>query len=348
MRFDDAIRNRFVRLACLVIVGAPFCRAVADDASWSGTPDVWPVPLNASSGVTSALGHSQDGLHLAIGLSSGEVVVMGASDGQVVRRWPAHAERINALVFIAEDHRLITASDDGTLKLWTVKSGAEERTFSGHTSWVTAVSASADGQIFASGSYDRSIRVWSHQTDPKASFELSGHQAGVKDVDFRRDGKQIVTASADKTAIVWNLETRQSVLTIKGHQGILRASKFSPDGLQIATASEDGSVRLWNSQTGERSHALVGHAGMVWALAYAPTGNLLASGGFDQTTRLWNPQGGKRVAVLRGPKTPICGLAFSLDGETLFVAGQEQNVYRYRARRGENAAAGAAETETKP
>jgi hypothetical protein len=233
MRFD---RTTMVLVFLLLAELLPAGSSAEDAAPWAAAPDVWPVQAESSPGVVSALALSSEDKILAIGLDSGDVVLMSADDGKVIRRWLAHAERINGLVFTAENHRLITASDDQTLKSWNLESGAEEQTFSGATSWVTSVGATPDGKRIAAGSYDRMVRVWDVQTNSPAPLVFTAHQGGVKGVDFSSDGKRLVSAGADRTAIVWNLETKQPMLTLKGHGGAVRAAKFSPDGAQIATA----------------------------------------------------------------------------------------------------------------
>jgi WD40 repeat protein len=55
---------------------------------------------------------------------------------------------------------LASGSDDGTIKLWDLKTGLEIATLSGHDSYVQSVAFSPDGKTLVSGGYDKTIKVW--------------------------------------------------------------------------------------------------------------------------------------------------------------------------------------------
>ena len=106
---------------------------------------------------------------------------------------------------------------------------------------VTAVSFSPDGKTLASGSWDKTVRVW----DLAAGKELQrlSHDSYVTTVSFSPDGKTFASGSEDKTVRVWDLATGKELHRLS-HDSPVTEVSFSPDGKTLASGSED-TVRLW-------------------------------------------------------------------------------------------------------
>lgn len=109
----------------------------------------------------------------------------------------------------------------------------------GHADTVSAVVFSPDGQLVASASDDRTVRVWETATGQCRSV-LEGHADVVSAVLFSPDGQLIASASDDKTVQVWETETGQCHRVLKGHSRAINAVVFSPDGQLVASASDAG------------------------------------------------------------------------------------------------------------
>src|SRR2546423_461098 len=87
---------------------------------------------------------------------------------------------------------------------------------------------SLDGKRIASGSEDRTIRVWDAQTG-KEQLSLKGHTDIVRSVCFSPDGKRIASASYDNIVKVWDAHTGQETITFTGHTDLVSSVCFSPD-----------------------------------------------------------------------------------------------------------------------
>jgi WD40 repeat protein len=104
------------------------------------------------------------------------------------------------------------------------------------------VSFSPNGQIIASASRDKSVKLWSLdgkelQTFPESSSEL-------RSVRFSPDGQTIAFAGEDNIVKLWSIDGRE-LQTFGGHQARVKSLSFSPIGQILASASDDGTVRLW-------------------------------------------------------------------------------------------------------
>src|SRR5277367_3642184 len=102
--------------------------------------------------------------------------------------------------------------------------------FYGHKAEVTSVVFSPDGKRIASGSWDKTIRIWNAETGDLISAPFEGHTDRITSVAFSPDGKRIASGSWDATIRIWDAETGDLVLLpFKGHTDGVESVAFSPD-----------------------------------------------------------------------------------------------------------------------
>ena len=102
--------------------------------------------------------------------------------------------RVTSVAFSPDGKRLVTASWDGTVKVWDAATGQETLTLKGHTGGVSSVAFSPDGKRIASASEDETVKVWDAATGQE-TLTLKGHTDAVLSVAFSPDGKRIASAS---------------------------------------------------------------------------------------------------------------------------------------------------------
>ena len=153
-----------------------------------------------------------------------------------------------------ERDRCVSASYDGTIRVWDLQSGACLRTLEGHTKGVTSVVIL--GSVIASSSSDRTIKLWGLDTGECFST-FTGHMGEVCSIAV--EGQTLVSGSCDHTVRVWDVETGQQRLELNGHQDYVISVQIR-DGL-IVSGSYDNTVKVWSSHDGACLRTLVGHTG---------------------------------------------------------------------------------------
>ncbi len=121
------------------------------------------------------------------------------------------------------------------------------RTLEGHSNHVSSIAIGPDGQTLASGSTDKTIKLWSLHTS-QLLHTLQGHSNYVYSVAISPDGQTLASGSYDQTIKLWNLHTGQLLHTLQGHSDGVRDIAFSPDGQFLTSGSDDNTIKLWKKK----------------------------------------------------------------------------------------------------
>src|SRR5204862_53347 len=113
---------------------------------------------------------------------------------------------------------------------------------------VYAVVFSPRGDLLASGSADRTVKLWEPRTGKVLQTLKGQHTDIVRAVAFAPDQKTLASASVDRTVRLWDLATGTTTHTLTGHTGRVESLEFSPDGKTLATGGGGGdtSIKLWD------------------------------------------------------------------------------------------------------
>jgi WD40 repeat protein len=217
-------------------------------------------------------------------------------------------------------------------------------TLTGHGDRVTSVAISPNGKIIASGSLDRTIKLWDLATG-RLVQTIKQHSGAVTCVTFCQDGETLASSSAnpDGTIKFWDVHTGKLKTTLKADDWIVLSVwsiALSPDGNTLVSGHHsDSTVKIWDLTNQRLVHTLRGHVWAVHSVAFSPDGQIVASGSFDGNIKLWNVSSGREIGNFTGVTDSPVGLvksffsnnivytvAFSPDGKTLASGGENQPI----------------------
>jgi WD40 repeat protein len=222
---------------------------------------------------------------------------------------------------------LITASEDGELARWDLRSRKKTRTWRVETGGLrgVAVAVSPDGRTAAVGiRHGLQLVDLRSGTTRTATAELAGSPSWVL---FSPDGKMVVATNRDRTVTRWDVESARPLETLRGHSNFVQQPVFSPDGETLYTVSHDGTAIAWDltgdrrlgrffTFTHDQSFSATGFDGHPGRLS--PDGRLIAVGLKERGVALWDSRRltpvGARLLETGGE---VKSVDFSPDGKTL-------------------------------
>ena len=140
-------------------------------------------------------------------------------------------------------NRLLTASNDGTVRLFNSSNGELVRTIESGPVPATYAESDATADRVLVASADGTARIWSDTGDP---IELEGHDGPLWNAAFSPDGEMVVTSADDLSARLWDARNGAMLAKIQD-LGAFGANwaVFSPDGQMVAAAMKGAHLQLW-------------------------------------------------------------------------------------------------------
>lgn len=212
----------------------------------------------------------------------------------------------------------------------------------GHVGLVRALTFSKNNQFLASGSADKTIRLWSLF----AGVEMCSpgrHEDWVSTLSFSPDSRLLASGGKDRSIKIWDIwNLLTHVATDKGvlkpnmncelsilgrHEDGVNALSFSSDSRVLASGCEDGTIQLWDVSSNILLSTLIGHTDWVYSLMFLCNNDILVSGAADNTIRLWDTFTGQEIKILTGHTVPVRTLAFLSDSKILASAGNDGTIF---------------------
>lgn len=198
---------------------------------------------------------------------------------------------------------------------------AQVKELAGHKEAVAAVAFSPDGKTVATGSFDKTIKLWDAAAQ-KEVRALDGHAGMVLTVTFTKDGTKLLSGGEDNLVKLWNLAAAaQQPKALPASPAPIKALAATKDGKLLAGACEDGNVRLYDVASLMPVRDFGGHGGPVFAAVFSPDGARLYTAAADRSVRVFETGSGKPLASQEIGSQPATSLAL-LPKEDGFVVGK--------------------------
>jgi WD40 repeat protein len=294
-------------------------------------PDV--KPLAARPAPVHALAWSPDGRTIAVG-GYKEVRVLDASTGRVLRTFTGASDAVRA-VAVSPDGKLVIGAGGppargGEAVVWDAASGEKLRTLEGHRDFVDAAALSPNGRFLATGSYDKTVRLWYPGTGRERA-RLREHLDAVFGLAWSPDGKWLASASGDRTVKVWDATEGARAFTLSDALDTVYAVAFHPSGKRLAAGGADKNLRVFNltAEGGALAFAVIAHEDAILRLAYSPDGRFLVTAAADGTVKVWDAETITEKQSLPRQSDWPTAMALDAKGERLAIGRYDGTVGVY-------------------
>lgn len=226
---------------------------------------------------------NSDGTYIVGGGSSGDIYIWEVATGRLLKKWHAHYRAITCLVFSEDDSLLISGSEDGCVRVWSLF------------------------MIFDD--------VRRQQVSHLYEYSFTEHTLRVTDIVIGYGGGNaiIVSASEDRTCKVWSLSKGRLLRNVV-FPSIIDAIAIDPGEHVFYAGSRDGKIYITalNAESSPSDNyglhiigSLTDQSKPVTCLAYSAEGNLLFSGSEDGMIRVWDVKTQNITRMFRHSKGPV-------------------------------------------
>jgi len=227
-----------------------------------------------------------------------------------------HNSNITSVSFHSEGKWLVTGSEDGTIKIWDLRSTHLHRNYDNEAPVNDVVVHPNQGELISCDQagrikqWDLSENICTHELTPAGDTPM-------RSISLASDGSCLVAGNYKGKCYVWKINEErselprfQAVTKFQAHTKYLTRCLLSPDVKFLATCSADTTVRIWSLTPNyefKLEKVLTGHQRWVWDCAFSADSAYLVTASSDHTARLWEMASGETVRQYNGHhKAAVC------------------------------------------
>ncbi|XP_031620731.1 POC1 centriolar protein homolog [Contarinia nasturtii] len=242
----------------------------------------------------------------------------------LLRHFRGHHGPITCLAYNSNQHsnKLASSSTDKSVNLWNTEDRIRCFKFSGHSDIVNGVAWSHNGQLMATASKDRTIKVWVPTV--RGSSCTFPALSAVRSVEFHPKDRKLVTATDDKAVKLWSIDTKRFAQSFLGHTNRVNCARYSPSGKTVASCSDDRTLKLFDVNSGECVQTFT-ERGNVHGndVAWHPNGGLIAIALSNSQIKIFDIKARKLIQLYSVHLDGVNSIAFHPSGNLMITASED-------------------------
>ncbi|HUJ79409.1 MAG TPA: WD40 repeat domain-containing protein, partial [Nitrospiria bacterium] len=246
----------------------------------------------------------------------------------------SHARPVNTLAISSDNGRLVSGSDDRTVRVWSLRHNAVTSASASQPlvvrseSRVTAVAFSSDGTTLAVGHQDHTVRLRDGHNPRHRISKEPNYPEAITSIVFAADNRTVIS-STHEAVVYWNAQNHEAPRALKGHRKWVNCVDWSADGRFFASGDDEGLTIVWDAHKVAYAKTLRGNS-KVTAVAFSPDGRVIAIGSENGEVRLWDVVEARCLWTFRADERKVSVITFLRDGtgSTLAVGGGKDGLIR--------------------
>ena len=245
-----------------------------------------------------------------------------------------HIDRVETALFNYDGTMIVSASLDGTIRVWDSNNGVELIKLENSDGIVSCASFSPNSEQIVAGYRDGNVRIWDVKTNTVVKI-LKGHTGNILSCSYSHNGKYIISsAGGDNTIRLWDAQSGQVLRIMEGYTGVYNSVEFSPDDKYVVSAGGmDNYVRIWDLESGKEIKKFA--AKSIYSVSYSHNGKyIVASSSGDNSAQIWDIQSGRKILSLYGHSDYVENASFSPDDKYIATASADGKIIIWNAKDG--------------
>ncbi|KAL0212325.1 hypothetical protein RCL1_005951 [Eukaryota sp. TZLM3-RCL] len=271
----------------------------------------------------------------ASGSCNGELRLWNLSSRNTIWSSLAHSAWVRSISFSADDQHVITASDDKTIKFWSLSnySTSPVRTLlSQHT--IYGIDSNWNSSVYASCGGNGTVEIWNNEfSDPIHRFKWGDDT--LTSVAFNPSEHDLIAATGyDRSITLMDLRQQSSIKKVVTEMRSNQVSWVSSEPMNFLAANEDSNVYLFDMRYLLRPQTIYkDHTAAVMSVSSCPTGKYFATGSYDRTIRLWSLSDPRSLDIYHTQRMQrVFSVAYTLDAGFVLSGSDDGDVRIWKAR----------------
>ena len=239
-----------------------------------------------------------------------------------------HTSSVTSIGFQRDGRYLFSGSEDGTVKLWDLRSPNPSRSFDAKSA-VNCVALHPNQAEILSADQSGTVKVWDLASSQCVNDVTPEPAHSIQAVEVSEDGRTVVATNSHAEVFVWTCSaapelvessgcgysaaTLAPVTRFRAHPTgtYLLKAKISPDCRTLVTTSSDRTARLWDTTSWDLTSTLAQHNKWVWDAVFSADSSYLVTASSDHSARLWNLRTSEVVRTYTGHQTAVTCVALN-------------------------------------